>query len=732
MAIVKGNNRMNRSISGLIARRFQLVQRALLPVLALVLGLIVVAPPAARAAGSNCTVNGAGGADYTTIQAAVDDTGCTTITVAAGTYREHVAIGRDLSISGAGASSTTVDGTHSGRVFTIIGATVTLHDLTIANGTVEGSPGGGIINNGTLTVSNSTLTGNAARTGGGIFNYSTLTVSNSTLADNSASNNGGGIANVGTLTVSNSTLAGNSASGEYGYGGGIDNGGTLTVSNSTLAGNSASGAYGYGGGIINSGTLTASNSTLAGNSAYDGGGISSYSTLTMSNSIIANSLSGGDCLLYIAITDSGGNIADGNCHFTAASSRNNTDPKLDPNGLQNNGGPTKTIALLPGSPAIDAAVSCPPPATDQRGIARPQGSGCDIGAYEVAADQTPPQITPTVVGTLGNNGWYVSDVTVNWSVLDNESTIISQSGCATTNVTSDTNGETFTCSATSAGGTSSQSVTIKRDATAPSGISATASRAPNANGWYNASVSFTFSGTDATSGIDTCTPTSYSGPDSASATVSGNCTDQAGNTSAAVASSSFKYDATAPSLAPSVSPNPVVLNGSASASPNATDNLSGVADASCGALTTSSVGTKSASCSATDMAGNTANANASYTVIYNFSGFFSPVANAPTLNQVSGGSSVALTFGLSGNQGLNILAANFPASRPIDCKTLAPLGNGSYQATNPSGKSGFTYSATTNQYTYSWKTDKAWANTCRQFDLKLIDGTEHLANFRFK
>src|SRR5262249_25437805 len=150
---------------------------------------------------------------------------------------------------------------------------------------------------------------------------------------------------------------------------------------------------------------------------------------------------------------------------------------------------------------------------------------------------------------------------------------------------------------------------------------------PNANGWYNAPVSVNFTGADATSGIDTCTSTSYSGPDSSSASLSGNCTDRAGNTSAPVASSSFKYDATAPTLAPSVSPNPVLLNGSASASPNTNDNLSGVASASCGAPTTSSVGTKSVSCSATDKAGNTANANASYTVIYNFSGFFSPVAN---------------------------------------------------------------------------------------------------------
>lgn len=83
------------------------------------------------------------------------------------------------------------------------------------------------------------------------------------------------------------------------------------------------------------------------------------------------------------------------------------------------------------------------------------------------SDSTPPVITPSVVGTLGNNGWYTSDVTVSWSVVDNESTVTSTTGCGSTLINTDTAGTTLTCSATSAGGTSSQSVTIKRDATQP-------------------------------------------------------------------------------------------------------------------------------------------------------------------------------------------------------------------------------------------------------------------------
>jgi hypothetical protein len=104
-----------------------------------------------------------------------------------------------------------------------------------------------------------------------------------------------------------------------------------------------------------------------------------------------------------------------------------------------------------------------------------------------AADSTPPVITPSVSGTLGNNGWYVSNVTVGWTVTDPESTITYTSGCGTTSIGADTGGTTLTCNATSAGGSNSQSVTIKRDATAPT-ISGSASPAPYAAGWNNTVV----------------------------------------------------------------------------------------------------------------------------------------------------------------------------------------------------------------------------------------------------
>jgi predicted outer membrane repeat protein len=207
-----------------------------------------------------------------------------------------------------------------------------------------------------------------------------LTLKNLTIAHGS-SRNGGGINNIGgTVTISNSTFVNNSASN--GGGGGIYNDGTVTISNSTFANNSAS--NGYGGGLWSDGTVTISNSTFANNSASngEGGGIRGEGSVTISGSIVANN-TGGNC--NSGITDQGYNLSsDSSCGFTGTGSLQNTDPKLDPNGLQNNGGPTQTIALLSTSPAIDTIPLANCPSTDQRGNTRPDNgeNACDMGAYE--------------------------------------------------------------------------------------------------------------------------------------------------------------------------------------------------------------------------------------------------------------------------------------------------------------------------------------------------------------
>jgi hypothetical protein len=262
------------------------------------------------------------------------------------------------------------------------GGRVTISNSTFANNTVRFGDGGGLATFGTVTIGNSTFANNtASENGGGLFNnIGTVTISNSTFAHNSA-RNGGGLINFGAVTISNSTFAHNSTTD--GDGGGLDNDGTMTISNSTVANNSAH----SGGGLATfGGTVSISNSTVANNSArFSGGGIENdlEGTVSIGRSIVAKN-SGGNCAGR-RLNDQGFNLSsDPSCHLSASTSLQNIDPKLDPSGLQNNGGPTQTLALQPESPAVDRLpVGSGCPATDQRGVARPQGPKCDIGAFEM-------------------------------------------------------------------------------------------------------------------------------------------------------------------------------------------------------------------------------------------------------------------------------------------------------------------------------------------------------------
>jgi hypothetical protein len=176
-------------------------------------------------------------------------------------------------------------------------------------------------------------------------------------------------------------------------GGGIATFGDATVSNSTFSGN-------VGSGIVNfTGRLTVTNSTISGNTACCGGaGIvdesQSGQTSVLIKSTILAANTGGNCTGTNRFGSQGYNLSDdATCFFSYTGDMNNTPAGLNPNGLQNNGGPTETIALLPTSPAVDAIPVTPtnectdtsgkPVTTDQRGVSRPQGKGCDIGAYEL-------------------------------------------------------------------------------------------------------------------------------------------------------------------------------------------------------------------------------------------------------------------------------------------------------------------------------------------------------------
>jgi hypothetical protein len=173
------------------------------------------------------------------------------------------------------------------------------------------------------------------------------------------------------------------------------------------------------------------------------------------------------------------------------------------------------------------------------------------------SDSTPPVITPNVSGTLGNNGWYTSDVTVSWSVTDPDSTISSSSGCGTTTISTDTTGQTLTCSATSAGGTASKSVTIKRDATPPT-FTATPSAAANTNGYNNSPVDVSYTCSDSTSGLADPCPATDSATTDGIHVFSQTIHDNAGNS--ASVTSTVNLDSTKPSITGSASP-PANSNG---------------------------------------------------------------------------------------------------------------------------------------------------------------------------
>jgi hypothetical protein len=172
-----------------------------------------------------------------------------------------------------------------------------------------------------------------------------------------------------------------------------------------------------------------------------------------------------------------------------------------------------------------------------------------LAACGVAAPAAPaalPVISYSLSGTAGANGWFVSTVTVNWTVQGQP---LSSSGCeAAVLVTADTTGTTRSCTASNADGTTTVATrVIKIDKTPPAVTGATPARPPDTNGWYRSPVAIAWTGTDATSGIASCASATYAGPDGAAAPV-GTCTDAAGNVSSPLAFP-LQYDATAPALA---------------------------------------------------------------------------------------------------------------------------------------------------------------------------------------
>ena len=309
------------------------------------------------------------------------------------------------------------------------------------NGGVSGA-GGGIDNTGTLIITGSTISGNATGPGGdgGDGGPGSSTMAEGGGGHGAAAGAGGGIENTGSLTITSSTISGNATGvggnsgnggvamgggsgggntflgGSGGPGGGIDSSTAITVQNSTIAGNTTGGVGSQGtpggggsvggspgvpgpGGGLNQAAAgaTLTQDTIAGNVATGAGGgldAAGGAVVSIGNSIVASNRGGGSLVNCNGPVVPGANdivFGDNTCGVAQSG-----DPRLGP--LAANGGPTQTMALLAGSPAINvvSANNCPL-STDERGVARPQGTGCDAGAYEVA----PPGLASATAAGAG-------------------------------------------------------------------------------------------------------------------------------------------------------------------------------------------------------------------------------------------------------------------------------------------------------------------------------------------
>ncbi len=320
-----------------------------------------------------------------------------TITLTSG----QIVLNSTLTISNTQASGLTISGNNNSRIFDIRSSgNVTISNLILINGNAGTEFGGAIrvLTDGQLTLLNSTVRDSQARAGGGIRNQGSTTIRFTTIANNSSPNEGGGGINNdtgGIMLIENSTISDN----EGLFAGGIANynGAVLTIINSTISGNKCN-AAGSGGGIENfdgEGNLVIRHSTLTNNTcegSNSGGGIFNNTTPPiLSHTIVAGNIgsrpdlsgsfnSNGHNLIGNATGSSG--ITNGVNGDQVGSGASPIDPMLG--SLADNGGPTRTHALLPGSPAIDAGNNSGAPDTDQRGsgFVRILNGTIDIGAYE--------------------------------------------------------------------------------------------------------------------------------------------------------------------------------------------------------------------------------------------------------------------------------------------------------------------------------------------------------------
>jgi hypothetical protein len=367
-----------------------------------------------------------------------------------------------------------------------------------------------------------------------------------------------------------------------------------------------------------------------------------------------------------------------------------------------------------------------------------------------STDNTAPESTVTLSPDASASGWHNTDVTATITAIDADSgveridhalTFDGQTGSsfatgdiATRSITGEGNSSLAYFATDVAGNVeASKAVTVRIDRGAPEIV---ASRTPaNAAGWNNTAVTVSFSCTDALSGVASCTSPQTLGSEGAGQSSSGEAVDNAGNTATA-SMSGIDIDLTAPTVAiTGVADGAIYDLGTVpQAGCTTSDPLSGVATAAIVSVsggTSNGVGNFAVTCDgASDKAGNTASTSAGYTVRYVFTGFFAPVINLPVVNTVRAGQTVPVKFSLGGNHGLDVLQGGAATSVLINCSAGAVLNP--VELIDTPGASQFAYDPLTNRYQFNWKTDKAWAGSCRRLLVRLDDGSVHTADFRLQ
>jgi large repetitive protein len=381
--------------------------------------------------------------------------------------------------------------------------------------------------------------------------------------------------------------------------------------------------------------------------------------------------------------------------------------------------------------------------TDRAGNA---ASGVKSAKFKI--DETAPTVAYTSQAPLANaNGWNNSNVTATFTATDNVSGF---SGGATATGTDSSTAEgdpitlkspVFTDQAGNSTTVGAAIHNIRVDTTNPviTDQGPTPALPNGTNGWYTTNVANAFSASDSLSGLSTACATAFpsgsqsktTSGDGAAVTVSSSaCADKAGNTASAVQSAAFRVDTTAPALNPTVAPNPVLLNGSATATAGGTDATSGVASQGCQQPVTSTVGSKTLTCSATDRAGNsTTSAPLAYSVLYGWSGFLQPINDtAHWVNLYESkfklGSTVPVKFQISDAAGGLMQQAVDPTfsrgSNRGACDSTTTLETTS--ADTPTAGSTFRWDSTAQQYIYNFSTKGLTAGEYR-INANLADGT---------